>query len=716
MFKNMTLGKKISAGFGALILILAALGGLALFSMLEVKTVATDLTQEAVPEVDLATRVERSSLNTMYAARGYVYAEEQAFLEDAKKNLGEVTANLAEIKTLGTKHGLADLIENASNAEKEATAYKNLLDETVAVTESMAKEKAASLVAAENYMKLCTDFLETQYATLDEELAGVFGSEPKKVVEPAPAEEGKETEEVKEGEAAAAEPEPVTETATAKKITAEALQERLTKIRLVQGISDLGNAIRFDTWHAIATRDPKLFTETEGLFEQVNAKLDELKAITRQEVNLKQIEECRKAGQDYLGCMQRFLADWLKREELNKSRGETAAKVLSIAKSTSENGMNDVRTESSAAADSLGKASTEMLIGLAIAVALGILMAYFITRSITGPLRRVITGLSDGSKQVTGASTQVAQSSQSMAEGASEQASSLEETSASLEEMASMTRQNADNTQQVNGLMTTAKEVVGATMESVKRMSQTINNIRQSSGETAKILKTIDEIAFQTNLLALNAAVEAARAGEAGKGFAVVAEEVRNLAQRSAEAAKNTASLIEVAQKHAADGVSISAEVSQNLDRTAESAMKVAQLVEEVAAASREQTSGIEQVNLAVAQMDQVTQANAANSEEAASAAEELSAQAEQMDEMVAALVGIVGGASGRTHQGQTAVAAARRDASHRPTAKAVRHSAPRTPAHSAPKHAHGGNGNGQNDIKPEAVIPLDDEEALQDF
>jgi methyl-accepting chemotaxis protein len=168
------------------------------------------------------------------------------------------------------------------------------------------------------------------------------------------------------------------------------------------------------------------------------------------------------------------------------------------------------------------------------------------------------------------------------------------------------------------------------------RMSSSINKIKESSDQTAKIVKTIDEIAIQTNLLALNAAVEAARAGEAGRGFAVVAEEVRNLAQRSSQAAKNTADMIAESVKNAGEGVNIAEEVSKSFDAIAVSAKKVNDLIAEIAAASQEQSQGIDQVNTAVAQMDQVTQQNAANSEESASAAEELSSQAEELQSMVA--------------------------------------------------------------------------------
>ena len=251
-------------------------------------------------------------------------------------------------------------------------------------------------------------------------------------------------------------------------------------------------------------------------------------------------------------------------------------------------------------------------------------------------LDTALTQVSEATGQVSSASQQISSGSQSLAQGANEQASSLEEVSSSLEEMSSMTKQNADNASQAKLLANEADKNATIGTDSMKMMTEAIHRIKESSDQTAKIVKTIDEIAMQTNLLALNAAVEAARAGEAGRGFAVVAEEVRNLAQRSAQAAKSTADMITESVKNADNGVQIAEEVSNSFQLITSSSRKVNDLIAEIAAASQEQAQGIDQVNTAVAQMDKVTQQNAANSEESASAAEELSSQAEELQNMIA--------------------------------------------------------------------------------
>jgi methyl-accepting chemotaxis protein len=196
--------------------------------------------------------------------------------------------------------------------------------------------------------------------------------------------------------------------------------------------------------------------------------------------------------------------------------------------------------------------------------------------------------------------------------------------------------------------MEEARQVVGSADASMTRMVASMQEIHQASEETSHIIRTIDEIAFQTNLLALNAAVEAARAGEAGAGFAVVADEVRNLAMRAAEAAGNTSALIEKTTQKVREGTTLVEHTSEEFRRVRESALKVAQLIGEIAAASREQTEGIDQINQAMSDMDKVTQQNAASSEESASASEELSAQAEEMTALVAGLLVLVNGNADR--------------------------------------------------------------------
>ncbi|MBW2107812.1 MAG: chemotaxis protein, partial [Deltaproteobacteria bacterium] len=314
-------------------------------------------------------------------------------------------------------------------------------------------------------------------------------------------------------------------------------------------------------------------------------------------------------------------------------------------------------------------------------------------------LSEVLLNAGLAADQVGAATSQVASASQSLAEGASEQAASLEETSSSLEEMSSMTKQNADNAAQANNLMQEANQAVEQAKGSMAEVNTSMEEITKASEETQKIIKTIDEIAFQTNLLALNAAVEAARAGEAGAGFAVVADEVRNLAMRAADAAKNTAGLIEDTVKKINAGSQLVTKTNEAFVEVAGSAAKVSDLVSEIAAASNEQAQGIEQVNTAVAEMDKVVQQNAANSEESASAAEEMSAQAQELQSMLATFK------LTRQEARRPQVAAAAPMSHQDPVPKTV---ALRRPKAVSKLNAKGAKSAAPN---PEAVIPMDDNE-----
>ncbi len=318
-------------------------------------------------------------------------------------------------------------------------------------------------------------------------------------------------------------------------------------------------------------------------------------------------------------------------------------------------------------------------------------------------LNQAVANLDEGlqnvaaaSQQVASAAGQISTQSQSMAQGSSEQASSLEEISASLAEMESMTRQNSDNAHRARQMADAALSDAARGRSSMDRLSTAIEKIKASSDATAKIVKTIDEIAFQTNLLALNAAVEAARAGDAGKGFAVVAEEVRNLAMRSAESAKNTAQLIEEAVRNAESGVQVETEVQKALAEINDHARRVSEVMAEIAAASEQQTTGIAQINTAIGQMNELTQSSAASSEESASVAEELSGQAQELQGLVGAFQ-LSGRASASS---RPAFATPSLPVPPPAPSRAARASAPAAPPRPRPESGKG---------SAREIIPLDD-------
>jgi methyl-accepting chemotaxis protein len=316
-----------------------------------------------------------------------------------------------------------------------------------------------------------------------------------------------------------------------------------------------------------------------------------------------------------------------------------------------------------------------------------------------------LSEVSLSTEQVAAASDQISRGSHALAEGASEQASALEEVSSSLQELSSMAQQNTGNAKEAQSLAEGARGSASQGVARMRALSDAVGKIKGSSDATARIVRTIDEIAFQTNLLALNAAVEAARAGDAGKGFAVVAEEVRSLAMRSAEAARQTAELIQESVVAAESGVALNAEVLAQLDDIATQVNRVGEVMGEIAAASEQQSVGVRQINAAVEQMNGVTQQVAANSEESASAAEELTSQSEHVRELL----------------GTFALTAA---LTTRPSPSSARAPAPR-PVAPQPQRSRT-NGESPRMSKPPAgdrfdarnVIPFDEDDAstLRDF
>lgn len=604
MFKNLTLGKKLALGFMGVLVITVALGALAINKMQEASLSAELLDKEYVPEVSLASQAQDALAQTMLGYRSFSFTEEQRFLESGNKGLANFKKLLEELKahSASAPH-LEKLKVQLPKCQGALQDFEAIAQQTVKGVEQLQGDRAQLNECAQILVKNFDAFYEDQQAKLSKEYD--------------------------------------------EKADVAKLKERSAKLDGLYDMRTATNQIRIAVWRAQATRDLSSAQEVMKSFDVIEKRIVEVRAATRDEKNLTQLSEISTATQNYKKAMNELIGNWTALNEIGKKRMEASERLTADVSDITEAGLKATKDRSAESSASLSRASSLMLGGVGGAVALGIALAFLITRSIVSGITVVINGLNASSEQVASAASQVAQSSQQMAEGASEQASSLEETSASLEEMSSMTRQNADNARQANTMAGSASEAAEKGRGAMQRMTGAIEKIKKSSDETAKILKTIDEIAFQTNLLALNAAVEAARAGDAGKGFAVVAEEVRNLAQRSAAAAKSTAALIEESQKNADNGVLVSQEVSTTLQVIATTIKNLQQLNHEVSSASDEQSKGTEQVTTAVAEMDKVTQSNAANAEETASASEELSAQARELQDLVEQLSALAGCTSG---------------------------------------------------------------------
>ncbi|MGE0083484.1 MAG: methyl-accepting chemotaxis protein [Desulfococcaceae bacterium] len=363
--------------------------------------------------------------------------------------------------------------------------------------------------------------------------------------------------------------------------------------------------------------------------------------------------------------------------------------------------------ESAGGAEKEGESTFIWMSALMIVSAVfALILSMVMTRWITGSLDRIIEGLAEGSDQIVAAAEQSSSASQSLAEGASRQAASVQETSSALEQLSSMTMQNAANAKQAAVLRKESLQSMDTANNAMQEAIEAMNRIKSSGEEIGKIIKSIDEIAFQTNLLALNAAVEAARAGESGAGFAVVAGEVRNLAMRSAEASRDTQTLIHRNVEEISAGAQLVEKTRNAFTISIGHNEKVGKLVEEISAASAEQSEGIGQIRRAVAEIESVTHQNAANAQQSASSSEELNAQAEHLKAMANELLCISRGKNAEDEQirkRRNISEAVRKTADSDVSAKA---GSPSASAPSSQKPAK----RGAEAVKPEQMIPLDDD------
>jgi methyl-accepting chemotaxis protein len=569
--------------------------------MIGVRNDAREMSTEFVPETRLAADLNGSVAATQIAMRSYGFTADEKYLQEAHKQLKLVDQNFAALKKHADDHPrLVKLRGHVTEIDAAIKAYYSAVTET----------ETANRVIAQG-----RDRLNAASAAFLANLDPIIKAQNERLIA-----------EVKEFTAA------------------EKLLERHHKQALLYDIRGEGNAARVAVFKAQALRNPQTIADGLANFEVMDKKFNELKALITVPADAKELAAAHQAATLYQTEMKEIMRSLVALDEVGQRRAAAGSRLDQLAGDTSAAGMDRTVTAADDSSTKLGQASVAVQAMLAGAVLIGVILAFFIIRSINRALRLVTDSLSAGSEQIVCAAGQVSGSSQSLAAGASEQAASIEETGASVEELASMTKRNAQSAGEAKGLAQAARQSADDSSTSVGKLNLAMGELKSSSAEVAKIVKTIDEIAFQTNILALNAPVEAARAGEAGMGFAVVAEEVRNLAQRSATAAKETAEKIETALTKSEEGARISEEVSRSLGGIIDQVRKLDALVSEIATASSEQTQGIEQVNAAVGQIDKVTQSNAAAAEESASAAEEMNAQASELNTLVGDLLAMVGG------------------------------------------------------------------------
>jgi len=597
---KLTLGKRITLGFASLLLITVVLGSTSAFKMRSVSTAAHKLSDQYAPEVEVCGNLETATLTTMLAVRSFGFTSDPKYFDQTKAGMSELQTGIQKAKDLLGKYPtLVKLKAELGGFEKEYAEFTQLVAETKNKTDALDKAQTTLNTEAAKFVTLMESFQNDQEKLLRED--------------------------IKTG------------------ATADKLEERSLKLEIASQIRNLMNQIRVAVWKAQAERDLTIIQGALPKFTEIEKEFTRLTAITKIEQHQRQLAEMKAARSAYQTGVADLMTIWTALNEVGAKRAQVSNQMVKITGEIASVGIKRTMEVADDSSKTLDAATSMSLTGLVVAVAAGVILAWLIIRGVTKVVRDIAHRLAAGAEQTAAASGQISGASQSLAEGASEQAANLEETSASLEEINSMVKRNAEAADKAKVLASETRLAAEAGTVDMAEMNQAMNDIKTSSDDIGKIIKTIDEIAFQTNILALNAAVEAARAGEAGMGFAVVADEVRNLAQRSAQSARETADKIGVAITKSDRGVLISTKVATNFNEIAVKTRQVDQYVGEIATASKEQANGVNQVNIAVTQMDKVTQSNAANAEETASAAEELNAQAETVKEAVTELQRLVG-------------------------------------------------------------------------
>jgi methyl-accepting chemotaxis protein len=597
---SFSISKRIAIGFSLVLLILIGLAIGSVVQMLRVGSQVTTVSLYITPLGGAATKMLQHMDEYRLDANIYGVTGTDEALKGTREALLATKASLAAVQEAVGKHSsTAKGKELVATLVKNLSAFEPIFEKTVA-QQSLKKAAVANFDRTAQEIVSGTDLLlKEMFAASQREIGeGNFAETPARL-------------------------------------------DRIQKVLQAQA--------EFKTaW--LAAQQSNAATEAQpfrGRFEELQSMPQKLAAIRATQINRAPIErmlQVEKNLASFLESGKGFLQAIETLGEINKERltlGEAISQetvaLISFAEETTTLANKNVLAE-------LTRSHQFQIVGSLVAVVIGLLVAWLIGRGIVKVLVKTTADLSEGAEQVAAASGAISCASHSLAEGATEQAASLEQTSSSLEEMASITQSNAENSLFAQNLVQEARQASESCSADMGGMNAAMLDIKASSDNISKIIRTIDEIAFQTNILALNAAVEAARAGEAGLGFAVVADEVRNLASRSAQAAKETAEKIEQSIAKSMAGVEYTNKVTTGLTGITDKVRQVDDIFSEIAEASKEQSNGISEINRAIAQMSTVTQNNAAAAEESASASEELRAQASSLQDFIAGLEHLVKG------------------------------------------------------------------------
>ena len=582
MFKNMKLSAKVALGFTILIVLAGVLGFIGWYSLANVS--------KRVVNADDANRMVKDSYKGRMEEKNFIIRKDKKYEENALK---VVTDFHSESEKLLKRLKDVDDKKLVRNSDEKIYEWSEALKEYVSLEDQKDEAESKMLESARAAIEEMEKMRTEQKDLLYDEIARTTGIEK--------------------------------------------LKDRIIKGDDANRLNKFILECRRQEKNYVIRGDQEYIDKVEENVSDIIDLAKNLKKRFKRASNIEQTDLTISAVLEYKKAFDNFVELTGKQKTEEDIMIESARNVIALAE--------ELREGQKGKMENMITLSNSLMIVLAIvSIILGVILAILITRSIVGPLSKVTDTLKNSSSQIALASNQLSSSSQEIANGATEQASSIEETTSSMEELASMVRQNAGNSKEASTLSEKASGASQTGYNQMEIMLESMTEINKGSDQIRKIIKVIDDIAFQTNILALNAAVEAARAGEAGMGFAVVADEVKNLANRSAEAAKETSGMIEDSIKKTEGGLEIATKLSEVFKEVLANVQKVTEMVKEVETASKQQDMGINQTNKAIIQLDEVVQSNASSAEEAASSSEELSSQAETLNDIVGQLVSLITG------------------------------------------------------------------------
>jgi methyl-accepting chemotaxis protein len=688
--RNMKLAAKIGVGFGLVIAIAIALGGVAILNMTGVQNDARRLNTETVPQIVVANNMERSAELTLYNIRGYALSLDQSYFDLAKTNLADVEKFLAEADSLAAKYPrLVVLKKNLTNAKAKLLEYSDLVDQTLQKNTEILEKRKVQEAAAVSFMNACNAYLARENGKMIADIRARAGT--------------------------------------------GVLQQRLARITAINSVIGLGNRLQVANYRAQASGDYSILQLGLTSFVGLQPLMDTLDELTPAQADKQELQDILTAGTDYKDASTTIVQDMLTGSTINALRSAAAQSVQDAAKATALSGLKDAQDLTTLSVARLFSASAILFIGLAAAALIGIAIAITITRAIIRPLsrgvafaqlvasgdfsqtldihqkdevgalaaalntmsvklREIVATVQVNAEQVASSSEEITASAQKLAEGAQSQASTLEQTSASVEELTASVDQVSEHAQsqasavaqgttsmaavqksieevsgnlsEISGLATRSVENAVQGARAVAQVVEGINLIATSSEKIGGIVTVISDIADQTNLLALNAAIEAARAGEHGRGFAVVADEVSKLAERSAASTKEISNLIRESVKNVTEGVKTARGSQEAMEQIRGASQKVQEMIGalsgsmgeqvtaiqelakalgnvnemslSISAATEEQTTNARQVSKAVENVNELTQTAAASAEEMSAATGQLSMMAQELQKLVA--------------------------------------------------------------------------------